>query len=95
MFTSQRQIDRLRVGLALQLTATLVVACATGHAPTSTPVSTPTPNAASRELINPNDMLADASRYGDLVFTAGFLGMPPATTSRPMWRTRSTASRRH
>jgi 2-iminobutanoate/2-iminopropanoate deaminase len=28
-------------------------------------------------LINPNDMLADASRYGDLVFTAGFLGDAP------------------
>jgi enamine deaminase RidA (YjgF/YER057c/UK114 family) len=35
--------------------------------------ATPTPTVSARELINPGDILSDASRYGDLVFTAGHL----------------------
>lgn len=70
-------------GLAL-----LLVSCANGSQSStstttlqsSTPIATSTtssPDAPVRELINPGDMLADASRYGDLVFTAGFLGDAP------------------
>ena len=35
----------------------------------------PSASTAVRDLIDPNDILAGAARYGDLVFTAGFLGL--------------------
>jgi 2-iminobutanoate/2-iminopropanoate deaminase len=64
-----RHASALRLAVVLPMAAVLVGSCATaGSQPT------PTPTARVRELINPGDSLADASRYGDLVFTAGFLG---------------------
>ncbi len=35
----------------------------------------PSASTAMRDLIDPDDILAGAARYGDLVFTAGFLGL--------------------
>lgn len=54
----------------IPLAALLLISCAAGSQPTAT-------TAAARELINPGDSLAEASRFGDLVFTAGFLGDAP------------------
>lgn len=51
--------------------ALLLISCTAGSQPTATPT------VAARELINSGDSLAEASRYGDLVFTAGFLGDAP------------------
>jgi 2-iminobutanoate/2-iminopropanoate deaminase len=48
------------------LSALLLVSCGGGSP------ATPIPTAA-RELVNPGELYADASRYGDLVFTAGHL----------------------
>jgi 2-iminobutanoate/2-iminopropanoate deaminase len=33
------------------------------------------PSGEARTLIDPNDILSEAARFGDLVFTAGFLGL--------------------
>jgi len=65
-----RQASALRLIVVLPL-ALFLVSCATGSQPTATP------SGPDRELINPGDMFADASRFGDLVFTAGFLGDAP------------------
>jgi 2-iminobutanoate/2-iminopropanoate deaminase len=61
----------LRRVAGLSLASVLLVSCATGSQPTATS------SAPVRELIHPGDSLAGASRYGDLVFTAGFLGDAP------------------
>jgi 2-iminobutanoate/2-iminopropanoate deaminase len=66
-----RQSTALRLVVVLSVAALLLVSCATGSQPSATP------SAPVRELINPGDNLADASRFGDLVFTAGFLGDAP------------------
>lgn len=50
------------------------VATANRNAAPSAPPGAPT---SGRELIDPSDMYAGAARYGDLVFTAGFLGLDP------------------
>ena len=65
-----RQSSALRL-VVLSVAALLLVSCATGSPPSASPT------ARVRELINPGDSLADAARYGDLVFTAGFLGDAP------------------
>ena len=57
-----RRKHNLRARLALPLVPILIVACETGQPPASAPVSASTSGAAGRELINPNDLLADASR---------------------------------
>jgi 2-iminobutanoate/2-iminopropanoate deaminase len=66
-----RHVSALRLVVVLPMAALLLVSCATG------PQSTATPTAQVRELINPGESLAEASRFGDLVFTAGFLGDAP------------------
>ena len=66
-----RYASSLRLVGVLLVAALLLVSCATGSQPTATPT------APVRELVNPGDILADASRFGDLVFTAGFLGDAP------------------
>jgi 2-iminobutanoate/2-iminopropanoate deaminase len=66
-----RHASGLRLVVVLPVAALLLVSCATGSQ------STATPTAHVRELINPGDSLAEASRFGDLVFTAGFLGDAP------------------
>jgi 2-iminobutanoate/2-iminopropanoate deaminase len=63
-----RHTSALRLVAGLPLAALVLVSCATGSQPTAVPT------APVRELINPGDSLAEASRFGDLVFTAGFLG---------------------
>jgi 2-iminobutanoate/2-iminopropanoate deaminase len=65
----------LQLVVALSLAALVVASCATGSPSGATPGATLT--APGRELIRPGDMLAEASRFGDLVFTAGFLGDAP------------------
>jgi enamine deaminase RidA (YjgF/YER057c/UK114 family) len=66
-----RHESALHLVAVLPVAALLLVSCATGSQPSATPT------APVRELINPGDNLADASRFGDLVFTAGFLGDAP------------------
>jgi enamine deaminase RidA (YjgF/YER057c/UK114 family) len=57
-------------------TALLLISCPTG----AQPAATPTPGAA-RELIKPpwDPNYVAASRFGDLVFTAGHLGLADGT----------------
>ena len=74
------------VALALSITSMLVGACAVAS-PTPTVGEPVQPSVAAsaaadeeaneRTLVDPNEILAGASRYGDLVFTAGFLGLAP------------------
>lgn len=47
---------------------------ASSPAPPSSTTANPTATPATRELVDPNDSLSGAATYGDLVFTAGFLG---------------------
>ena len=61
-----RRPPALQCGV-LTLTTLLLVSCGTASQ------TTPTPSVPARELINPGDILSDASRYADLVFTAGHL----------------------
>lgn len=66
-----RHASALRLVVLPSLAALLLGSCSTSSQPTATLT------APVRELINPGDILADASRFGDLVFTAGFLGDAP------------------
>lgn len=72
------------IGMAVIAVALVLAGCSrnesdAGGASTSAPPSSATPNpaaaTATRELVDPDDILAGAARYGDLVFTAGFLGL--------------------
>ena len=56
---------------AIAVAPLLLAACATDS--NATPPGTPPATAPVRELINPGDILSDASRFGDLIFTAGHL----------------------
>jgi 2-iminobutanoate/2-iminopropanoate deaminase len=58
-------------GSQAALAGLLLVSCAAGSQPS------PTANASARELIKPGDSYAAASRFGDLVFTAGHLPTTP------------------
>jgi 2-iminobutanoate/2-iminopropanoate deaminase len=63
----------------VSIAAVLAVGCTGASpeptAPTASGAADPSTGTATRELIDPNDVLAGATRYGDLVFTAGFLGL--------------------
>ncbi len=70
-------MNRIRLAgtvAGLSVAAMLVAGCA-GASPTPSVAATPTMAAVDRKLIDPDDILAGAARYGDLVFTAGFLGL--------------------
>ncbi len=55
--------------------ASMLVAGCVGASPTPSVAATPNAAVIERELVDPTDILAGAARYGDLVFTAGFLGL--------------------
>lgn len=70
-------MDRSRLAGAaagISVVSMLVAGCVAAS-PTPSVVATPSAVAVERELIDPNDIIAGAARYGDLVFTAGFLGL--------------------
>lgn len=60
----------------MSATASVPADTASAHPATGLPSSAPITHLA-RELIRPGPILAEAARYGDLVFTAGFLGDAP------------------
>jgi 2-iminobutanoate/2-iminopropanoate deaminase len=66
-----RKASALRLIVVISVADLLLVSCATGSQPTATPT------APVRELIRQADGYVTASRFGDLVFTAGFLGDSP------------------
>jgi 2-iminobutanoate/2-iminopropanoate deaminase len=57
----------------LSVVSVLAAGCA-GASPMPSVAPSPIAEPVQRELVDPNDILAGAARYGDLVFTAGFLG---------------------
>lgn len=66
---------------AAALTALVLVACgAQAQSSAPPPSSLALAEVAARELIHPGMALAGASRFGDLVFTAGHLGDAPGDT---------------
>ena len=66
---------RLAATVAGLSVASMLVAGCVGASPTPSVAATPNAGAIKRELVDPTDILAGAARYGDLVFTAGFLGL--------------------
>lgn len=60
--------------VALSMVSMLLAGCAgASSTPSVVPTSSGVP--AQRELIDPGELYAGAAKYGDLVFTAGFLGL--------------------
>jgi enamine deaminase RidA (YjgF/YER057c/UK114 family) len=66
-----RHAGSLRLIIVLSLAAVPLSSCSTGSQPSATP------NAAARELVKADDGYVMASRFGDIVFTSGFLGVAP------------------
>ena len=64
---------------AAVLTASCTASSTDPEPSTTQPASPagPSPTVTVRELFNSDDILSGAARYGDLVFTAGFLGLAP------------------
>jgi 2-iminobutanoate/2-iminopropanoate deaminase len=68
------QRTRLAGTVAGLTVASMLAAGCAGPSPTPSVGPSPAAQPVLRELVDPNDILAGAARYGDLVFTAGFLG---------------------